>query len=216
MNNSAMYRVQFLLRNQELLIAYSQRIKSLSFTLALRNVEEGKDGLDPEERRSDENEELIYREADQFARLLPKRTDGNTRKDFLLNSEVLTESNINDVLSVLAYKEEQQSKESITDAYIEFLIRLLSCYRVKARSDSIQEGILEYGVEPFIVPEDEVPFSVLDGIYNRNEEERQKELSIYLNSPSSDEDEDGEEKAAKKSIQAILSYFQSNKKEKKK
>ena len=108
------------------------------------------------------------------------------------------------------------SKESITDAYIEFLIRLLSCYRVKARSDSIQEGILEYGVEPFIVPEDEVPFSVLDGIYNRNEEERQKELSIYLNSPSSDEDEDGEEKAAKKSIQAILSYFQSNKKEKKK
>lgn len=228
MNNSAMYRVQFLLRNQELLIAYSQRIKSLSFTLALRNVEEEKDGLDPEERRSDENEELIYREADQFARLLPKRTDGNTRKDFLLNSEVLTESNINDVLSVLAYKEEQQdiygspfspldlSKESITDAYIEFLIRLLSCYRVKARSDSIQEGILEYGVEPFIVPEDEVPFSVLDGIYNRNEEERQKELSVYLNSPSSDEDDDGEEKAAKKSIQAILSYFQSNKKEKKK
>ena len=44
----------------------------MSFTLALRNVEEGKDGLDPEERRSDENEELIYREADQFARLLPK------------------------------------------------------------------------------------------------------------------------------------------------
>ena len=55
------------------------------------------------------------------------------------------------------------------------------------------------------MPEDEVPCSVLDGIYNRNEEERQKELSVYKKSTASDEDEDGEEKAEKKSIQALLS-----------
>lgn len=224
MNNSARYRAQFLLRNQELLISYSQRRKSLSFTLALRNVEEGKDGLDPEERRSDENEEQIYRQADQLTLLLSKRKDGNTRKDLLLNCEILTESNIDDILSILSYREEQEdiysspfapmefTKETIENAYIEFLIRVLSCYRVKARIDSIQEGILEYGVEPFIVPDDVKPVSVLEGIFNRDEDSLLKELSIYL---SAKEEED-DILDSKKGILAILSYFDLKRKDKRK
>lgn len=227
MNTNALNRAQFLLRNQELLTAYSRRLRSLSFTLALKDIEEGKDGLDPEERRSDENEEAIYRIGDQFNILLPRREDSGSRKDLLLNSEIFSESNSDDILTILSYKREQKdifsspfapmdfSSATRRDGYIEFLVRLLSCYRVKARIDSVQEGILEYGVEPFRVPDSDVPFSVLDGIYDRSEEDRQKEIEIYLDSKDVDEDEEGINKASKVSIKAILTQFSKTEKERK-
>ncbi len=220
MDTKALNRAQFLLRNQELLTAYARRLKSLSFTLALKDIEEGKDGLSPEERRSDENEERMYRVADQFNTILPRREDSSARKDLLLSSEIFTESNADDILTILSYKREQKdifnspfaprdlSIATRRDGYIEFLVRLLSCYRVKARIDSIQEGILEYGVEPVVVPDNEYPLSVLDKIYDRTEEERRKEINIYLNAEDVDEDEeDGLNKAAKLDIKAILAYF---------
>lgn len=215
-------RSLLLLRNQELLIAYSKRIRTIAFTFALKNVEDGKDGLDPEERRSDENTEQIYASADQLCLLLPRMEDSNAWKDFLLSSGILTESNADDILSILGYKDEQKdifsspfspedlSSSSRNDAYIEFLIRMLSCYRVKARIDSIQEGILEYGVNPFIVPDKDFPYSVLDGIYNRTEEEREKELSLYRKLSNEEEESESE---AKKGTLAILTCLKNNKKE---
>lgn len=180
------------LMNQELLLIYSSLIKDLAFTLASASVLKGKDDYEKEERLSDDICEQVFQTKEMFLSLLRRMP-----MDFALIYEldeqlgILQPELIDDINQIMSYKEEQKDivyspfnpyendKEDNKNCWHEFLIRLVSTLRIKAVLNEISAGIEEYGVDPYIVPEDAVSIDTLENI---EETEDPSLLSEALNS----------------------------------
>ena len=93
---------------------------------------------------------------------------------------------------------------------MEFYIRLLSILRVDAWIEDIETGIQEYGINPYVVPEedDNTGVNILDGIYEMSLDEMKEEVTRHLLIRDNDTDEQQEDKASLKALMVTLEKYE--------
>lgn len=221
--NTMKLRELHLLMNAELALACQASLNKFAFLLSLEGALEGKDGLDEEERFDDDTYELqdklynIYlpmmKEVDSHSRVLP---------ELGVKAHIIPTLLLEDLNVILTYKEDSNNitdspfspydidKDSFIESIMEFYIRLLSILRVDAWIEDIEMGIQEYGINPYVVPEedDNTGVNILDGIYEMSLDEMKEEVDKHLLIRDNDTDQQQEDKASLKALMVTLEKYE--------
>ncbi len=214
------YRDISFLMNQELLINYRSLFNSLAFTLAVKEVLTGLDKLTVEEKITDET---ALKVSEQQSLLFPLintcHPDSKALSEVLLNSSIITMPLENGINQVFAYREESlditssfldpynKDYEVFKDSVEEFYRRTVTVYRLKSWLSDISDGIEQYGVEPYLLPEDysfDDKEDILEGVDTMTFEELSKELSSCLKIQDDDDDNTSEDKYNLISIKTVI------------
>ena len=209
--------------NAELALACQASLNKFAFLLSLEGALEGKDGLDEEERFDGDTDELqdklynIYlpmmKEVDSHSRVLP---------ELGVKAHIIPTLLLEDLNVILTYKEDSNNitdspfspydidKDSFIESIMEFYIRLLSILRVDAWIEDIEMGIQEYGINPYVVPEedDNTGVNILDGIYEMSLDEMKEEVTRHLLIRDNDTDQQQEDKASLKALMVTLEKYE--------
>ena len=204
-----------LLMNQESLIHYQKMLENLAFLLAVKKVFQGKDSQKEEVRFSDENAEKVYDNKEVILEMIQSaKSDDKKLNQMMEKSKVIPFNLQEDIHTVLDMKEEQnniletiftprnEKDEEFNDAYVDFLMRITMVLRVTNWIMDIADGIQEYGVEPYVIPEEdnENGLDALNGVYDMREEELEEELGRYLILKDLDDDDVIQNKVALKEL----------------
>lgn len=197
------YRNIMLLMNQESLIAYERMLEHLSFLLSVRKVFDGKDDWEEEKRFSDSIAERVYDTKEVILNnIRSSRSDSKKLNSLLEKSKVIPINLTEDIHTVLDMKEEQSNiletiytpddltKDAFTACFSDFLLRMAIVYRVDTWIFDIADGIQEYGVAPFLLPENdnEDMINILDGVYELKDDELKNELLNKILIKDNDDD----------------------------
>lgn len=181
--------------NQEILLLIDSTLNDLALTIALSKILRGKDELDEDERFSDETYRLTETIQNDYQSFFHEATSQSRAfARVLQESEIIPLNLQSDINLMLEYKADSldissspfspyaEDKDSFYDAEYEFCFRLLAIYRTKSWINDILQGIQDYGVDPYLVPEgdNEDAINILDGIYDLDNTKIASELSTYL------------------------------------
>lgn len=214
--------------NQQLLLCYLNVMDSLAYLLSLYAALNDKDELKEEERINENTEDAVYQVQALLQPLLREiKPHSLGLSQILLDTGIFPINLMNDINEVLIYKEEANnpiqsslypylnSKEDREDAMEDFLFHLVVAHRVESWIIDIADGILQYGVTPYLVPENdsEKSINILDGIEEMDMKDYFEELPEYLIPRDDDSDERQENKKYEASLlKEALTYLKKEKK----
>lgn len=198
-----------LIMNQELIIAYDSLLDDLSFTLSIASIFKGKDDLDEDERCSDENIESVYSMHSILSPIL-RESKPNSPSFFqaVRSSEVIEEELLEKINEVLAYKDEKKTialsvfdpySDDLDECIREFYQELLLVLRLRFILKDIAEGIQEYGVEPYKVPDNNMqernkfPFEEIESL---TDDKLKEEVNHLLELPIHDWEEEKDDRTS--------------------
>lgn len=204
-----------LLMNQESLIHYQKMLESLAFLLAVKKVFQGKDSQNEEVRFSDKNVEKVYDNKEVILEMIRSaKSDDKKLNQMMEKSKVIPFNLQEDIHTILDMKEDQnniletiftprnETDEEFNEAYADFLMRIAMVLRVTNWIMDIADGIQEYGVEPYVIPEEDNKngLDALNDVYDMKEEELEEELGRYLILKYLDDDDTIQNKVALKEL----------------
>lgn len=221
--NTMKLRELHLWMNSELTIACQASLNKFAFLLSLEGALEGKDGLSEDERFDDGTYELQDKLYNIYLPMM-KEVDSQSKalSELSANAHIIPLSLLEDLNVLISYKEDSQNitdspftpydidKESFKESICEFYIRLLSVLRVNAWLEDIEMGIQEYGINPYVVPEEDdgSGVNILDGIYDLSLAEMKAEVDKHLLIRDSDTDQQQEDKASLKALTLALEKYE--------
>ncbi len=183
-------RQRKLLMNQELLIAYDDFFKNLALLLAMKSQLEGKDDLPYEDRFNDGTLEAIFQERDEILPLFDQALyDFAPLKEFLEKSGIIAPCLKKGIEMILDFRQEQNLiqesafspyETSLRDANRAFVERLLIVKRTNYLVSDIEEGIEQYDVASYLVPENVDSVDLLSGIKLLRFQDQINELMCHL------------------------------------
>lgn len=204
-----------LLMNQELLIAYDEFFNDLALLVAMKEQLSGKDDLCDEDRFNDEVLENIFQERDRLLPIFDGAADNlESFEDFLHNTQIVDPCLEKGILWILDYREEQNmvqdsvfspygtTLKEVASSYVE---RLLVVKRMHAIVKDVQEGIQQYDVASYLVPENAYEIDVLSALEELSFKNRVQELTRVL---TKGDFETEEEKENQKNQLALLLMIQ--------
>lgn len=214
------FRQLYQLMHSELDNVYQNLISTLAYTLSVKIEFEGKDDLGEDERLREDASLRVEDSGNILETLLSADLAPSVIESTLESSNIFTEELIEDILTIYQYRRENNNHhiplfdehdddvEDLRDNSLFFYRRLLATYRVKAVLDEITVGMEEYGVGPYLLPEDsDDERDILEGtqvnkaVDRMTDRECVKEILLYL-APKYDDDNDTQ--ADKKAILSLI------------
>ena len=213
------YRDIIFLMNQELLVNYQSLSNDLAFSMAVFSIMLGKDELPVEKKITDESSANVSRMQSMIFPLI-SNTPYND-EDFiesLTNTKVYPLNLVDDLNEAISCQNQSQDLDpALFDPYDqdldcfkeevqEFLKRLVMIYRLRFWLKDITEGIEQYGVVAYTVPDDDNDSAadILAGLEEETHQSLLTELSHYLVTTLEDEDD---EKADKINLVSVITVI---------
>lgn len=211
------------LMNEKLLKQEQKVISCLSLLLSMKNELRFKDEKAEEERLSEDAVSRITDCQSILYPLLDSLQDDATLEEILLSSGLFTVSLANDIIAIYHYRSENRNsrlplfdfsssdKATFSENSLLFLQRLVAISRVRCYLEEIISGIEQYGVECYLLADEEDNADMLatkDGVFKAPDEMEAKECinELLIEMMPHDEDSD-EERDDKIQILSILSQL---------
>ncbi len=212
------------LMNEKLLKQEQKVISCLSLLLSMKNELRFKDDKSEEERLSEDAVSRITDSQSILYPLLDSVHDDSTLEEILLSSGLFTLPLANDIIAIYHYRDENRNsrlplfdysssdKSNYLDNSLLFLQRLVAISRVRCFLEEIISGIEQYGVECYLVVDDQEDnadmLSTKEGVFKAPDEMEAKDCinELLIEMVPHDEDSD-EEREDKLQILAVLTQL---------
>lgn len=162
------------LMNEELLVSYQKTIDKLAFLLAVKIELTDKEDLPVEETLTEEAAERISKTQALLAPLFFSLQDSSTLQETLFGFDIFSVPFVENFITLYEYRKESSQKsvfdihepdlEELKEDILTFLQREVFVCRLQSWLNDITNGIEQYGVSSYLIPDEDDTLDPINGI----------------------------------------------------